>query len=50
MSVPEDIRWKLELYAFGHGDIGPTEDRVTVAVKFHPHPFSLANPNASAEV
>jgi hypothetical protein len=45
MSVPEEIRRKLETYAFGHGgqfDIGPHEDRVCVAVKFHPHTFSLA--------
>ena len=45
MSVPEEILWKLETYAFGHGGqfgIGPEEDRVCVAVKFHPHTFSLA--------
>ena len=45
MNVPKEIRRKLEIYAFGHGgqfDIGSTEDRVQVAVKFHPHSFSLA--------
>lgn len=45
MNVPDEINRKLELYAFGHGgwfDIGSTEDRVRVAVKFHPHAFSLA--------
>jgi hypothetical protein len=45
MSMPEEIRRKLEIYAFGHGghfDIGAAEDRVQVAVKFHPHSFSLA--------
>jgi hypothetical protein len=45
MSIPEEIRRKLEMYAFGHGgkfEIDSTEDRVRVAVKFHPHSFSLA--------
>ena len=45
MSVPEAIRQKLELYALAHGgqfDIGPVEYHVRVAVKFHPHTFSLA--------
>ena len=45
MNVSGEIRRKLELYAFGHGgqfDIGSTEDRVRVAVKFHPYTFSLA--------
>lgn len=45
MSVPEEVRRKLELYSCGHGgrfDIGSTENGVQVAVKFHPHTFSLA--------
>ena len=44
MNVPEEIRRKLEFYAFAHGghfDIGASEDRVRVAVEFHPHTFSL---------
>lgn len=42
MNMPEEIRRKLELYAFGHGGRFDTEDRVRVAVRFHPHSFSLA--------
>lgn len=47
MSVPEDIRWKLELYAFRtwrvvrHWVLRKTV--LPVAVKFHPHVFSLAS-------